>query len=156
MIIFILWFLFTRQKYWNDCYPYESQYLSKSDAEYLNTFDLRLLFDDEDTEYLGDLGKELIMSSYNNNGIRPEQYSDIITEQYLKILNVRSNDSNSVDNKFTLKALDVKNKGDKAIVFWGVEYEEFDSSGNVLHGTGFGSYSRRIYFEKKNNKWIMW
>ena len=96
------------------------------------------------------------MSSYNNNGIRPEQYSDIITEQYLKILNVRSNDSNSVDNKFTLKALDVKNKGDKAIVFWGVEYEEFDSSGNVLHGTGFGSYSRRIYFEKKNNKWIMW
>ena len=129
---------------------------SISDAEYLNVSDLRKLYifvDRDEKEYLENLTKDMIIDSYNNNGIN-DSYSDIISDVFFERLN--PNQTNNNEFNFELNSVDVYClcNEDKAIVFFYKECSMQSDSNTIKCNITTKKYPfERLYFEKNDGKW---
>ena len=147
----IIYFIVTRQVYWKNYYP-QSQHLKQSDAEYLGTLDLRLIGNNDDDDYLLELGKELCNSankspgSANKDIISEENYNKLRFSKYFPMEQAKT-------CKYSITEIDVLSKGDKAILFCRDKYEGFDANDKKVFGGENSSFPLRIYFEKDKGTW---
>lgn len=153
LIILIGYFILTRQIFWRNNYP-QSQYLEQSDADYLETWDLRLLSTNDDDDYLLDLGKKICLSA-NTSGMLDNEHMDIISENnYIKIKYCNRFPMELAKKcDYSITETDVLSKNNKAIFFCRDKYTGFDADGKKIFGGENSSFPLRIYFEKENGTW---
>lgn len=142
-------FIATRQLYWKNRMP-ESQSLKRSDAEYLGTWDLRLISSSDDDDYLLDLGEKLCRSANADN--HSNENKDIISDENFNKLDCSKYFPVEMAKtcEYTITETDILTKGDKAIFFCRDKYKGFDADGKEVFGGENSSFPLRIYFEKDN------
>lgn len=153
LVLLIVYFILTRQTYWRNNYP-QSQYLKQSDADYLETWDLRLISTNDDDDYLLELGKK-ICSSANTSGKHNNDYMDIISDVNYNKITYSNLFPMELANKcdYSITETDVLSKNNKAIFFCRDKYTGFDADGKKVFGGENSSFPLRLYFEKENGKW---
>ena len=145
-------FIATRQLYWKNCMP-ESQSLKRSDAEYLGTWDLRLISSSDDDDYLLDLGEKLCRSANAEN--HSNENKDIISDENFNKLDFGKYFPVEMAKKceYSITETDILTKGDKAIFFCRDKFKGFDADGKEVFGGENSPFPLRIYFEKGNGTW---
>lgn len=159
-IMFVLVILLnTRVVYWHNVY-WEHELPNKTDAEYLELYDLRFIFNNSNDDKVKKLGLDLVNESFKNNGEVPLEYAEIISSELFKEINPRGflskHKSDILNEEFIIKDTDVIVHNDKAIFFFGYTYHASYYDGQKSsYGQGYEGYPNRIYFKLENGKWIV-
>ncbi|ADU23852.1 hypothetical protein [Ruminococcus albus] len=156
----IILFIFTRTVYWNNKY-YDDNQPSKTDAEYLNVWDLRFILHSKDKDEIENLGNKVVNDSLNYNGTLTEELQGIISDHTFSYINPRDflseNNYEITDEQFVIKETDVLRHKNKAIFFYGCEYHAtYKKNGETYnYDIGYDGMPNRLYLEYDDNKWII-
>lgn len=159
-MVILIYIFFTRTVYWHDVY-WEHNLPNKTDAEYLEVWDLRFLHGNSDDEVVEKLGLDIVQSTFIYNGEIPREYVGLISSYAYKNINPReflSNQTeNIIDENYVIEDYDVMIHKNKAIFFWGYTYHASYNVDNEIAecGRGYEGYPNRLYFEYENNQWIV-
>lgn len=156
----VIYFIATRTVYWNNKY-YDFDHPSKTDAEYLNVWDVRLILNNKDKDEIEDLGCKIVNDSLKYNGILTDELQGIIPQSTFSYINPRDflskSDYEITNEKFSIKETDVLRHKNKAIFFYGCTYHAtyLKNGKSDVYDTGYDGVPNRIYLEFVDNKWIV-
>ncbi|MGN0575959.1 MAG: hypothetical protein ACI4J2_08005 [Ruminococcus sp.] len=150
LLIGIIVLLITRQEYINN---YKANSPTVSDAEYLETYDLRYIYltqDKKEKSNVETIAEELIIDSCNNNY---KSHENIIDYDSFKRLNLNK----ASDPTFTLNELNTYclYNNNKAIVYYSKTIIK-GSNNHIIYSINTSTPPfNRIYFEKINENWCV-
>ena len=155
-----IYFISTRTVYWNNKY-YDDNHPSKTDAEYLNVWDVRLILSSKDKDEIEDLGYKIVNNSLKHNGTLTDELQGIISDHTFLYINPRDflsgNDYEITDEQFEIKETDVLKHKNKAIFLYGCEYHAtYLKNGETYnYDIGYDGMPNRLYLECINGQWIV-
>lgn len=156
----IIYFVSTRTVYWNNRY-YDDNHPSKTDAEYLNVWDIRLILSSEDKDEIEDLGYKIVNDSLKHNGTLTDELQGIIPNHTFSYINPRDflseNDYEIMNEQFEIKETAVLRHKNKAIFLYGCEYyATYLKNGETCnYDIGYDGMPNRLYLEYSNGQWIV-
>lgn len=156
----VVYFISTRTVYWNNKY-YDDNHPSKTDAEYLNVWDVRLILHSKDKDEIDNLGNKIVNDSLSHNGTLTEKLQGTVSDHTFSYINPRGflseNNYEIIDEQFVVKETDVLRHKNKAIFFYGCEYHAtYKKNGDIYnYDIGYDGMPNRLYLEYVDNKWIV-
>ena len=149
-IFAVYWFSF-RQVYWKGQKVHLPQI---TDVEYLDVLDMRFVSENNE---LKELGNTLTKASFDTHAKDAEKYTDTISSELFTKLDPKHREGledNITDEEFEITRSNAVSNGNKGIYFCHIRY-----SANSYDGANFGMSNKscpiRVYFEKKNDKWVV-